>query len=56
MKFDDVVLLGSGWHDEVGIEVIRSYLESVHLIRDYSDEDHDPKYPEVYSFHCLTIA
>ena len=38
-----------GWHDLAGIDVIRSYLKAVHLLRDYNNEDEDPKYSQVDS-------
>jgi len=40
-------MLRVGWHDAVGVEVIRQYLERVRLLRVYQDADQDPEYSEV---------
>jgi len=37
-------LFCAGWHDTVGIEVVRKYLECVRLLRDYENSNQDPVY------------
>ena len=44
----------AGWHDAVGIEVVRRYLESVQLVRDYNNVNQDPVY-SVVSIVCQVL-
>jgi len=44
----------AGWHDAVGIEVVRRYLESVQLVRDYNNVNQDPVY-SVVSIVCQLL-
>jgi len=48
-----VKLFGAGWHDAVGIQVVRKYLERVRLLRDYKSIDQDPVYSAVRAVHQL---